>query len=109
MPTQLVQAAVICGITWMLWRFCRQWVVKSSLDNIPGPSSNSWVYGTKISVLPLLKSYLTLSLCIGNLSQLLALDSWPFHNYLLENYPGIASLKGSFGVSDVTCTRGNSR
>ncbi|EIW57372.1 cytochrome P450 [Trametes versicolor FP-101664 SS1] len=77
MPTQLVQAAVICGITWMLWRFCRQWVVKSSLDNIPGPSSNSWVY--------------------GNLSQLLALDSWPFHNHLLENYPGIASLKGSFG------------
>ncbi|KAI0329089.1 cytochrome P450 [Cubamyces sp. BRFM 1775] len=50
------------------------------MGNIPGPPCKSFVY--------------------GNLEDLLGLDSWPFHDYLEENFPGIARLRGPFG-SDV--------
>ncbi|KAH9856530.1 cytochrome P450 [Lenzites betulinus] len=73
----LGRAAAICGVTWLLWKFFRQWVVKSTLDNLPGPPSSSWLF--------------------GNLCQILALDSLPFHEHLVDNYPGIVALCGPMG------------
>ncbi|KAI0329087.1 cytochrome P450 [Cubamyces sp. BRFM 1775] len=75
--TSLVQGAIICSATWVLWKFFRQWVVKSPLDNIPGPPSTSFLY--------------------GHLRDLLRLDCWEIHNHLVENYPGIAKLRGPWG------------
>ena len=43
--TSLVQGVIICSATWVLWKFFRQWVVKSPLDNIPGPPPKSFLYG----------------------------------------------------------------
>ena len=42
----LLQSALICGITWFTWKFFRQFVVKSDLDNVPGLPSPSFLYGT---------------------------------------------------------------
>ncbi|KAI0661554.1 cytochrome P450 [Cubamyces menziesii] len=75
--TSLVQGVIICSATWVLWKFFRQWVVKSPLDNIPGPPSKSFLY--------------------GHLRDLLRLDYWEIHNHLGENYPGIAKLRGPWG------------
>ncbi|KAI8969383.1 cytochrome P450 [Trametes punicea] len=74
----VLQAAIICGTTWILWKALRHLFVKSLLENIPGPPSKSSIY--------------------GNLQQLLALDSWKFHDHLVENYPGIARLRGPLGT-----------
>ncbi len=45
MLTLLAQAALICGTSWVLWKFVRQYVVKTALDNLPGPPSSSFLYG----------------------------------------------------------------
>ncbi|CDO76298.1 hypothetical protein BN946_scf184917.g14 [Trametes cinnabarina] len=76
----LTQAAIICSTTLILWKVFRQCVVKSAFENIPGPPSESFIF--------------------GNLKQLLALDSWNYHDYLVENFPGIARLRGPLG-SDI--------
>ncbi|KAI0370370.1 cytochrome P450 [Pilatotrama ljubarskyi] len=78
MLASLLQAIVISGATWILWKFFCQWIRKSPLDNIPGPPSKSFLY--------------------GNLRQLVALDSWSFHQHIVENYPGIATLRGPLGA-----------
>ena len=45
MISLLLQGTVICSVSWLLWKYFRQLVVKSPLDNIPGPSSHSFLYG----------------------------------------------------------------
>ena len=45
MGFEIAQAAAICAISWVLWKYFRQFFVKSPLDNIPGPPSGSWLYG----------------------------------------------------------------
>ncbi|EJF60519.1 cytochrome P450 [Dichomitus squalens LYAD-421 SS1] len=77
MGSEALQVAVICTISWVLWKYFRQYFVKSPLDNIPGPSSGSWLY--------------------GNLRQILHKDGWDFIQHLTDRYPGIAKLHGPFG------------
>ncbi|KAI9057203.1 cytochrome P450 [Trametes sanguinea] len=77
-PVQLLHAILVCSATWILWKLFRSWVVKSTLDNIPGPAPKSLIY--------------------GNLPQMITLNSGPFHDHLVENYPGIARLRGFFGA-----------
>ena len=45
MISLLLQGTVICSVSWLLWKYFRQLVVKSPLDNIPGPPSHSFLYG----------------------------------------------------------------
>ncbi|RPD54893.1 cytochrome P450 [Lentinus tigrinus ALCF2SS1-7] len=74
----LLQGAAICGVSWLLWKYFRQLVVMSSLDNIPGPPSQSFLY--------------------GNLKQLLdRRDGWSFLRYLTDSYPGVVKLHGPLG------------
>ncbi|OSD06387.1 cytochrome P450 [Trametes coccinea BRFM310] len=77
-PVQLLHAILVCSTTWILWKIFRSWLVKSSLDNIPGPPPKSLIY--------------------GNLPQMITLNSGPFHDHLVENYSGIARLRGFFGA-----------
>ncbi|RPD74067.1 cytochrome P450 [Lentinus tigrinus ALCF2SS1-7] len=74
----LLQSAAICGVSWLLWKYFRQLVVRSPLDNIPGPRSQSFLY--------------------GNLEQLLhRRDGWGFLRHLTDSYPGVAKLHGPLG------------
>ena len=41
----LLQSAVICAVTWTLWKYFKDMFVKNHLDNIPGPRSPSWLTG----------------------------------------------------------------
>lgn len=41
----ILESAVICVVTWTLWKYFRQMFVKNHLDNIPGPPCPSWVTG----------------------------------------------------------------
>ena len=33
------------GVSWILWRIFERFIVKSPLDNVPGPSSKNWWKG----------------------------------------------------------------
>ena len=76
--TSLVQGAIICSATWVLWKFFRQWVVKSPLDNIPGPERTTFLQ--------------------GNLTALFDRHGWQFHHELATRFPGVAKYYGPFGV-----------
>ncbi|KAI0718780.1 cytochrome P450 [Cerioporus squamosus] len=73
----VLQGLAICSASWFLWKYFRQVVVKSPLDNIPGPPSGSFLY--------------------GNYKQILDRNGWGFLSYLTDSYPGIAKLYGPLG------------
>ncbi|KAI0355902.1 cytochrome P450 [Trametes cingulata] len=77
MISSLFQAALICGTTWLLWKFFRRAVVKTDLDNLPGPPSPSFFY--------------------GNLRQLYSRRGFEFHRSLGEKYGPVVRLHGKFG------------
>lgn len=45
----LVPLTIVVGATWIFWRTLRGYLVKSSLDNIPGPPNTSFWHGTSSS------------------------------------------------------------
>lgn len=45
MTELLGQAFVLGGAAWLLWKLLRPYVVRSALDNLPGPPSHSFLYG----------------------------------------------------------------
>ncbi|KAM5537528.1 hypothetical protein V8D89_008855 [Ganoderma adspersum] len=73
----VLQAILICTSTWFLWRFFRQSVVKSNLDNIPGPASPSFLY--------------------GHIQKLRDKQGWAFHEELAEKYPAVVRLAAPLG------------
>ncbi|KAI0635731.1 cytochrome P450 [Trametes polyzona] len=73
----LLQALCIYVLTRVVWSLTKALFIRSPLDNIPGPPSRSFLY--------------------GHLKDLLAVDSWPLQNLLVESYAGVASLKGPLG------------
>ncbi|KAI0641561.1 cytochrome P450 [Trametes meyenii] len=77
MLTILLQSTLICAVTYSLWRYFRQWLVKDPLDNIPGPSSPSWM--------------------TGNLPQMFNKQGMPFYYDLIENYGPVVKLHGAYG------------
>nr|BED42974.1 cytochrome P450 monooxygenase [Trametes versicolor] len=78
MLVSLSQACLVGGFTWCLWKCFGQALVKSPLDNIPGPPRESFLY--------------------GNLRQMLERHAWPVYERLTETYPGIAKLAGPLGT-----------
>ncbi|PIL26721.1 cytochrome P450 [Ganoderma sinense ZZ0214-1] len=73
----LLQAVLICTSTWFLWKFFRQSVVRSNLDNIPGPPSPSFWY--------------------GHVQKLRDKQGWAFHQEMADKYPAVARLAGPMG------------
>lgn len=41
----LIQALGLLSISWVFWELLHHWVLPSSLDNIPGPPSESFLTG----------------------------------------------------------------
>ncbi|KAI0716897.1 cytochrome P450 [Earliella scabrosa] len=78
MSILLLQGLAVCVALWILWKYFRQIVVKSPLDNIPGPPTGSLLY--------------------GNLRQILDKNGWDFIQHLTDAYPGVARLSGPLGV-----------
>lgn len=45
MESTILQSILICGGTWFLWKLFRRFFATSTLDNVPGPTSSSFLYG----------------------------------------------------------------
>ncbi|OCH94337.1 cytochrome P450 [Obba rivulosa] len=76
-PIILLQSFLICGTSWILWRFFRQIIVKSPLDNVPGPEP--------------------VSFWKGNLPQVYDRRGWGFYEKLGYTYGQVVKLYGMFG------------
>ena len=59
MAQNILQAVMICAGTWFLWRLFRRFFVKTTLDNVPGPTSTSFLYGEYPISLPHIESPIT--------------------------------------------------
>ncbi|OSD05201.1 cytochrome P450 [Trametes coccinea BRFM310] len=77
MVSPLLQAVTVCSFTWFLWKFFRKFVVKTDLDNLPGPTSPSFIY--------------------GNLKQLYDRRAFKYHRQIGEEYGSVVRLHGRFG------------
>ncbi|KIM41638.1 hypothetical protein M413DRAFT_152589 [Hebeloma cylindrosporum] len=69
------------GVSWILWRLFHQFIVRSPLDNIPGPSSKSWLKG----VFP----------------QLFNAQAWDFHREIAEKYGSVIKIKALLGENQL--------
>ncbi|KAI0347505.1 cytochrome P450 [Trametopsis cervina] len=74
----LIPVTLVCGITWALWQALRAYVLKSPLDNVPGPARAS--------------------LTQGNLGDLFNRYGWEHHDRIATEYPGVAKYHGPFGT-----------
>ncbi|TFK40022.1 cytochrome P450 [Crucibulum laeve] len=73
----IFEAILLYLFSWGFWRIVRRFVVKTDLDNIPGPAPPSFLK--------------------GNLLQIFNLNGWAFHKHLSEQYGGVAKLKAMLG------------
>ncbi|KAF8237919.1 cytochrome P450 [Tricholoma matsutake] len=73
----LIQGIVAYALSRACWRMLRHLVVKTDLDNVPGPASHS-----------ILK---------GNFSKLFNINAWDFHKGLRQQYGGVVRINAVFG------------
>ncbi|KAJ2926779.1 hypothetical protein H1R20_g10302, partial [Candolleomyces eurysporus] len=78
MLTPIAQIALITAGTWVFWRTLRRVFTKNPLDNIPGPSSKSFL--------------------AGHFEHLWSPTGWEFHKTISEKYGGVLKLDGAFGA-----------
>ncbi|EIW54990.1 cytochrome P450 [Trametes versicolor FP-101664 SS1] len=78
MVQTLLQGLFVCATTWLLWKAFRKFVVKSDLDNLPGPPSPSFMY--------------------GHVRELYNKQTgFKYHRSLGEKYGPVVRLRGRFG------------
>ncbi|KAI0717432.1 cytochrome P450 [Cerioporus squamosus] len=73
----LPQAALAGIALYVSWIILRPFLTRSSLDNLPGPPSESWYF--------------------GNLQQFFSRNPWDFRDELARKYPRVSVLNGPFG------------
>ncbi|OJT08218.1 Cytochrome P450 3A12 [Trametes pubescens] len=73
----LGQVFVLGGAAWLLWKLLQPYVMRSTLDNLPGPPSQSFLY--------------------GNLKQVYDKQGWDFHRSLGDLYGPVSMLHGKLG------------
>ncbi|PPR01103.1 hypothetical protein CVT24_000411 [Panaeolus cyanescens] len=77
MPLTLLHYVQIAVVSYVAWKIMRRKLVKSPLDDIPGPPSVSALKG----VIPLLFDP----------------DGWDYHRKIWETYKGVAKINGGMG------------
>ena len=98
-PPELV-AFLIAAVAWALWRVSHNFISRSPLDNIPGPTPPSWVKGT----LWIIKTYaIYLFYTTGNLGQIYDRHGWEWIDSLGNNFNKVVKLTGLYGVGHVLC------
>ncbi|KAH9941835.1 cytochrome P450 [Epithele typhae] len=73
----LLQTLLVCGTTYVLWKYFRQIIVKSDLDKLDGPPPESFL--------------------LGNRRQLRDKQGWNFHLDIGKKYGRVARLHGFLG------------
>ncbi|KAI0768611.1 cytochrome P450 [Trametes elegans] len=70
----LPQAALAVVAVYIVWTFARRFVVKTTLDNIPGPPSNSFIF--------------------GSIAQYMGRHCFAWRDMLMQNYGRVAVISG---------------
>lgn len=92
----LPQVALALSVLFVSVLFLRRFVIRSSLDNIPGPARTSWFSGT--SFMPSRVNETHSQPNAGNMKEYFAPDCWDYRDELGRKYPRVALLHGMFGV-----------
>ncbi|KAF9482522.1 cytochrome P450 [Pholiota conissans] len=77
----LVRAAVLCALLWAIWKVLRYRVLRSPLDNIPGPPAKSFWR--------------------GSFPQFYNTNGWRFHKEIAERYGDVVKITALFGESQL--------
>ncbi|KAF8150633.1 cytochrome P450 [Crassisporium funariophilum] len=77
----ILRTAALCAVSWALWRILQSFVVKSALDNLPGPPS--------------------LSLFKGVFPQVFNINAWDFHKQIAEKYGSVIKIKAMLGENQL--------
>lgn len=93
-------AVLTAGLTvlWCLWKVFQGYVLKSPLDNIPGPGRTSFWTGRYLSRAI---AYHTVHAqpCAGNIQDIFDRHAWDFHTRLAEKYgSGVVKFHSFLGV-----------
>lgn len=67
----------VYAISWVIWKLCKRFLLKSPLDILPGPPSHS--------------------LLSGNIPQLFDFDGWKYHRDVLDRYGRVSRITGALG------------
>ncbi|KAF8202147.1 cytochrome P450 [Pholiota molesta] len=73
----LIKAIALSALLWSVWKVFRHRVLKSSLDNIPGPPAKSFWR--------------------GSFREFYNINGWAFHREMSERYGGVIKIKALFG------------
>ncbi|KAF9459159.1 cytochrome P450 [Collybia nuda] len=73
----ITKAIALYVISWVLWRLLRRIVVKSDVDNIPGPASHSFWK--------------------GNFGELFNINAWKYHEELTQQYGKVVRINALLG------------
>ena len=101
----LTSCAFSFVVAWLFWRIFRAYVVRSPLDNLPGPTRSSFLLGEHFfNITPRL--YLTPPRLVaaGNLTEFFSRDGWDFQDAIGEAHGAVVKFNGMLGVS-VSCRR----
>ncbi|KAJ3514909.1 hypothetical protein NLJ89_g2097 [Agrocybe chaxingu] len=78
-PSNIAGGVALGFVFLTCWKLIRRFVVRQSLDNLPGPPSVSFVTGC--------------------LTQLFNRHAWDYHQHLADNFAGVVKIKGLFGAN----------
>ena len=91
------QVALALSLLFVSVLFLRRFVVKSSLDNVPGPARTSWFSGRSFMPSQVNATH-SQPHCPGNMNEYFAPDCWEYRDDLGRKYPRVALLHGMFGA-----------
>ncbi|GLB40230.1 putative cytochrome P450 family protein [Lyophyllum shimeji] len=77
----LLQCITLYVVSWTLWRILRRLIIKTDLDNLPGPPPASFLK--------------------GNFGKVFNPDAWAFHKELAEHYGRVVRIDGFLGDKQV--------
>ena len=97
MLSVLSRGIIISVVSWVLWRIVRPLVVKSPLDNIPGPPPKSSWRGNCIH--STLMVYILITFATGHLPELFSRHGWGLQDNIDKENKAVVKLIGMFNVS----------
>lgn len=102
MSPLFVEIAFVVTLSWLAWVLLRPYVVRTSLDNIPGPPPHSFVTGSYTPVSQ--GSEICPCIVSGDLGPLHSPhDGREFHERLGAEFGPVVALRGFLGVRHLLC------